>query len=166
MNEYRYPKSLYANLAVRLIYGEGSRHLEQFSSYNIVPQRNSGRIRYYEIEDPTFGVGANSCARHVDFGNGHLVVSGVTQGNGINASVLLKSPDMSVIDVLFSVHEYDYFEHNWDDQVQYKVDVTAKMLRAVDTCDKSVFPVLVADFPNIVRYLMEHHARIPERDPL
>jgi hypothetical protein len=181
MDEYRYPKNGYARVAVALIYGERSKHLEQFSVFGLPPHSPS-RMRYLEQEDardPSLGPGINMCTRVVSFGNGFGLYTTFTQGTGVNTVIALQytenesqkdsAPNVVIgdlSDILFNGSEYEYFERNWDNQVQYKVDVLAKLVRAVDTGEVSLYPLFVADFPCISEYLLSRPYSIPKRTPL
>lgn len=172
MEEYRYPKSGYTRIAVKLMYGERSKHLEQFSVFNL-PPHNVTRLVYVEEEDArnsSMGPGVNMCTRFVSFGNGTGLYTTYTQGTGINTIVGLRCNNngapIDITSVMFSDKEYEYFENYWDNQVQYKVNVLSQLVRAIDTGYKGLYPLFVADFPNIAEYLLSHPDEIPEREAL
>lgn len=177
MNVYRYQKDGYTLYAVRLIYGQRSPHTEQFSAFSL-PPHDSTRLAYSEIEsarDPSLGPGINACRRMLHFGNDRILSTNVTQGSGINTFVTYSYPSenedghvsaMHVGDVMFSKKEYEYFDENWNDQVQYKVHIFSKLLRALDTGDENLYPMFVADFPEISKYLLAKPNSVPQRKPL
>lgn len=193
MQEYRYPKSGYTLLAVKLIYGKRSRHVEQFSVFGL-PPHDENRLQYSEEEharQPILGPGINSCRRAVRFSDGRELISTSTQGTGINIALLymylsprvasVEIPEdaprssmaetypfnlLSVLDTLFSQKEYEYFERSWDTQVQYKVDILAKLIRALDTGDENLYPMFVSDFPEIAAHLLSKPNPVPKRDPI
>jgi len=157
MQEYRYPKSGYTLYAVKLLYGQRSPHVEQFTAYAL-PPHDDNRLKYSESEqarDPAVGPGINLCLRTLRFGDGRFVQSLMTEGTGINTALTYAdSASVVVSDVMFSQKEYDYFDNHWDTQVQYKVDILAKLLRALDTNDVDMYPMFVVDFPEIAKYLL------------
>jgi hypothetical protein len=175
MQEYKHKKNGYSLNAVRLIYGSRSPHAEQFSMYSM-PPHDSHRVQYHELEnarEPSLGPGINTCTRMVSFGDGRSLTSTITQGTGINTAIvyreLLIDPgeySKQFTDSLFSQPEYEYFERHWDDQVQYKVNILAKLIQALDTGDDTIYPILVADFPEISRYLLSKPSIITQRSPI
>ena len=178
MDEYRYKKDGYTLNAVRLVYGPGSYHLEQFSSFALPPHEPS-RVSFQEFEDrrdENLGPGINACTRYVSFGDARSVSTSVTQGNGINTVVSYNAkgipgvPGMecgrSFSDVLFRQREYEYFESHWDRQVQHKIKMIALLVRALDTGEKELYPALTDDFPTIAKHLLSVPVAVAPREPL
>jgi len=177
MEAYRYPKDGYTLYAVRMLYGQRSPHAEQFSTYAL-PPHNETRLAYSEIEsarDPSLGPGINACQRILHFGQERILTANLTQGSGINTYATYSYPKRRedgqtvmghIGDVIFSEKEFEYFELNWDDQVQYKVNIFSRLLRALDTGDENMYPMFLADFPELSKYLLAKPNPLPQRKPL
>jgi len=175
VDEYRYPKCCYTRLAVMLIYGKRSKHVEHFSVFGLPPHDRT-RLEYREIEkarDESLGSGINNCTREVHFGDGRYLASDFTMGTGIN-TILIYAPlrDRTSLffehlsDYIFTEDEYQYFDCHWDSQVQYKIDTLSKLLRALDTGDDELYPPMLADFPQIAKFLLGYPEHIPRRQAL
>ena len=175
MDEYRYPKSGYSYHAIKLIYGEKSPHLEHFSVYGL-PPHSEHHIHYIERGQRRAserGPGINETCRYVNLDGVRTLHTHKTESTGINTALTYQhmrlhqesgKPQIDVItDVMFSQTEYEYFCFNWDDQVQYKVDILARLIRALDIGDVKAFAMFIEDFPEIAKYLVSGKPSFEER---
>lgn len=181
MREYRYPKSGYSYFAVKMIFGEGSPHLSQFSVFSLPPHCYK-RLRYSEVEerrrmmgsmDGTFVLTANRTL-HID--GVRLLRTHRTEGTRINTALsfqytvgrrVASVPQMDVVtDIMFSEREYEQFDYDWNDQIQFKVDMLARLIKAVDTADMESYPMFIGDFPEIAKYLVEVSSSMEPRGAL
>lgn len=105
-----------------------------------------------------------------------LLRSHKTEGTQINTALTLQCtvdtsqtlvPQIDVVtDIMFSEQEYEKFRYDWNDQIQFKVDMLARLIKAVDTRDKETYPMFIADFPEIAKYLVEISPFMRSRDPI
>lgn len=180
MEEYRYPKSGYTYYAVKLIYGERSPHREQFSVFGLPPHSDK-RMRYSETEErrpSDRGPGINESLRYLNVDGIRVLHTHRTESTGINTALTYRftrgrtiprgeRPQIDVVsDIMFSQAEYDYFNFKWDDQEQYKVDILARLIMALDMGDQEAFPMFIDDFPEVAKYHLSGKPYLDIREPL
>jgi len=182
VNEYRYPKSGYSYYAAKLVFGQSSPHVRQFSVFSLPPHCYK-RLRYSEVEERRRHMGSGDWRNFVFTSVRTLHIDGVrmlrshrTEGTLINTALTFQYtvdrrgtsvPQIDVVtDIMFSEREYEQFRHDWNDQIQFKVDMLARLIKAVDTGDMETYPMFIADFPEIAKYLVEVSPFMGSRDPI
>lgn len=182
MEEYRYPKSGYAYFAAKMIFGASSPHMFHFSVYSLPPHCYK-RLQYSELDDRRRRMGMGEDATFILTSTRTLWIDGMrllrshrTESTSINTALTFQytvdrqvkgEPQIDVVtDIMFSEREYKQFENDWDEQIQFKVDILARLIKAIDTGDMEAYPMFVSDFPEIAKYLIEVSPHMEPRGAL
>jgi hypothetical protein len=155
---YTFEKDEFNYFATALIFGKRSPNIKYFKQFSFSELRRYQDISFRELQQ----LNVDNCLdtkRTLLLNHQRMFIATKTvKASGICQVISFVDHPHIILeaDTLFTDEDFEYFKNNWDDVVKDKIRILGDLIRAVYLGELYNIPIMVSNFTNITRALIDH----------